>query len=72
MRFRWEMPLFLGAIMLAAWLINGIEPAFQFRDLMRYLRVGQQERYVMIAVLGVVACVVCLLARMLGYGRREE
>ncbi len=71
MRFRWSILLFLGAIMLAAWLINGIEPAFELDDVMDFLRVEDQGRYAMIAVLGVVACLVCLLARLLRQEKDE-
>lgn len=63
----------LAAILLAAWLVSGIEPAGSWDDLMDFLSVTKNRgRYTMLAVAGVVATVIVAVARILGYGRKED
>ena len=60
-RFRWSVfvgvPLVVAALL---FLLNGIEPSFQFEDIMRALHVFHEDRYVRLACLGVV-CIALLL-----------
>ena len=64
-RFRWSVfvgvPLVVCALL---FVLNGIEPSFQFEDIMRALRVIQEERYVRLACLGVVCIAVLLCVRL--------
>ena len=61
-RFRWAIflgvPLVVGAIL---FVLNGIEPSFRFADIMQWLGVINQNRYVRLACL----CVVCLVALLI-------
>jgi hypothetical protein len=65
-RFRWGIFVGIPLVVLAfLWLLKGIEPAFQFEDIMRYLGVLQEERYVRLACLGIVLVAVILIAKVL-------
>ena len=60
-RFRWSV--FVGvpvAISVLLFVLSGIEPSFQFEDIMRRLHVFYEDRYVRLACLGVV-CITTLL-----------
>jgi predicted membrane metal-binding protein len=64
-RFRWSVfvgvPLVICALL---FVLNGIEPSFQFEDIMYSLRVMQEERYVRLACLGVVCIAVILIVKL--------
>ncbi len=63
-RFRWGIFVGIPLVVLAfLWLLKGIEPAFQFEDIMRYLGVLQEERYIRLACLGVVLITATLIAK---------
>ena len=64
-RFRWSV--FVGVPLVVAvvlFLLNEIEPSFEFEDIMRSLHVIQEERYVRLACLGVVCIAVLLGVRL--------
>jgi hypothetical protein len=60
-RFRWSV--FVGvplAICALLFVLNGIEPSFQFEDIMRRLHVFHEDHYVRLGCLAVV-CITTLL-----------
>lgn len=60
-RFRWSLlgiPLAIGVVL---FLINNIDSSFQFEDVMRFLNVNNQNRYVRLACLCVFSLVVLLV-----------
>jgi len=71
-RFRWELVWVVGAVLFAVWFVSGIEPAGTWDELMEWLDVQNKPRYSKLAVAGLVAVVVVLLARILGYPRKEK
>jgi hypothetical protein len=71
-RFRWSV--FVGvplAIALALFVLNGIDPSFEFEDLTYKLGVLNQNRYVRLACLCVV-CIAILLIVKLFWKNSEE
>jgi len=64
-RVRWSVllgvPIVLGVVL---FVLNGIEPSFQFEDLMRALGVANQNRYVRLACLCVVGLVAIVIAKL--------
>jgi len=70
-RFRWGV--FVGipiAIIAFLWLLKGIEPAFEFEDIMQYLGVLKEERYVRLACLGIVLIAITLIIKV--WTKRED
>jgi len=60
--FRWS--IFVGipvAIAVFLFVLNDIEPSFQFEDVMRRLQVLYEDRYVRLAYLGVVCITVTVI-----------
>jgi hypothetical protein len=55
------IPLAIGAIL---FVLNGIDPSFQFEDVMRALGVTNQNRYVRLACLCVVGIVTILVVKL--------
>ena len=53
-RFRWEIVAVILALMVGLWFVRGIEPSFEWTEVMQVLRVrgGERERYTQLAVLG--------------------
>ena len=65
-KFRWSIligiPLAIGAVL---FILNGIvEPSFEFEDIMRFLGVNNQSRYVRLACLCVVGLAIILIAKL--------
>jgi hypothetical protein len=64
-RFRWEyfvgIPLVIAVFL---WLLNGIEPSFEFEQLMQWLDVEHQDRYVKLTCLGVLLIAITLLVKV--------
>ncbi len=62
-RFRWS--IFVGipaAVCVLLFVLNGIEPSFQFEDVMRQLHVFYEDHYVRLACLGVLCITVtCIM-----------
>ena len=62
-RFRWAIlavPLTIGAFF---WLRNGVEASFQFEDILKYLDVRAEGRYVRLACLAAVLIAVTLVVK---------
>jgi len=72
-RFRWELfialPLFLLAII---WIYKSIELGFSWDELLDKWRIHNKERFTTLAVLGVLACCVCAIARILRGNKKDE
>lgn len=65
-RFRWGIFIGIPLVVLAfLWLLKGIEPAFQFEDIMQYLGVLHEERYIRLACLGIVLIATILISKVL-------
>jgi len=64
-RFRWAIfvgvPLVIAAIL---FLLNGIDPSFEIEDLLDWLGVMNQNRYVRMMCLMVVCIVVLLIVKL--------
>ena len=64
-RFRWSVfvgiPLTIGAVL---FVLNGIDPSFQFEDVMTALGVNNQNRYVRLACLCVIGVVIILIIKL--------
>ena len=71
-RFRWGCIWVVVAIALAMWLAAGSKPAITWDSVMDLLHVKNRERYTQLAVLGVLICGACAVARILGYGKRKD
>lgn len=71
-RFRWGIIGVIAAIFAFLWLVNGIEPSFQFEGLMRWLGVKYQERYVKLTVLGFVALLIVMLYKIYIKAQQEK
>jgi hypothetical protein len=71
-RFRWSIfvgiPVVIGAIL---FLLNGIDPSFEFEDLMYGLGVVNENRYVRFTCL-LVVCIAILLVVKLFRKRPDE
>jgi len=64
-RFRWEILWVLLAILLGLWLLSGVEPAGTFEDIMYALNVRNTDRYSRLAIIGILACGICAIVRVL-------
>lgn len=65
-RFRWEILWIMLAIVFGTWLLSGIEPAATWEDIMDdALNVRDTDRYSRLAILGVLACGICAIVRVL-------
>ncbi len=64
-RFRWSafvgVPLVVAVVL---FLLNGIEPSFEFEDIMHALQVIQEDRYVRLACLGIVCIAIILIVKL--------
>ncbi len=65
-RFRWGIFVGLPIVVLSfLWLLKGVEPAFEFVDVMRWLEVMHEERYIRLACLGIVLIAITLIVKVL-------
>ncbi|MFC1762821.1 hypothetical protein ACFL6U_12180 [Planctomycetota bacterium] len=64
--FRWSAILGVPLAALAFfWVLNGLEPSFQFEDLLSTLGVLQRHKYVRLGCLGVLLIAVILIVKTL-------
>ena len=68
-RFRWSILWVIGAVALAAWLVNGAVPAGTWEELMAAIGIENKLRYMQLAILGLVVVAIVAIARVL---RRDE
>jgi len=72
-RFRWELfvglPLILAAM---AWVYNSVEVNCTWEGSLRRWGIVHKERFTALAILGVVACCVCAIVRLLRGNKGEE
>ena len=64
--FRWG--LFVGLPLLLAvlvWVFNSVKAGFTWNDLLDRWGIVEQKRFSLLALLGVMACCVCAIARAL-------
>jgi len=69
---RWSIILVPLAILFAAWVISGIEPAGTWKEVMGYLHVRRPGLYSQLACLGIVVVAAVAIARVLGHGRGKK
>ena len=64
--FRWGIFVGIPLVVLAFfWLLKGIEPSFAFEDIMQYLGVLHEARYIRLACLGIVLITATLIVKSL-------
>jgi len=63
-QFRWGIVIFIAIIFAFLWFIKGIEPSFEFREFMRWIRIRQMDRYTKFVILGVASMVVVLIYKI--------
>ena len=63
-RFRWEIVAVVLVVMAALWFVRGVEPSFEWEDVMDALHVRNRERYTQLAVLGLALIGVALVYRI--------
>ncbi len=72
-QFHWliwiGVPLALAVIL---FILDGIEPSFQFKDLMEKLGVINQSRFVRMACLVVVCVVILVIVKTIGEDQEQE
>ena len=54
-RFRWGWLIVPATVLFLGWLARGVIPGFQWNGLVDVLHVGDAERYMQLALLGLVA-----------------
>ena len=69
-RFRWWIVSSILAVLFAAWVIDRIDPAFEWQDLVQSVG-ARYKPYAQLACLGLTICAVCVIARILGYGKKR-
>lgn len=63
-RFRWEVFLGIPLLVLAfLWLLQGIDPSFEFDDVMDALSVAGRDQYVHLACLGALLIAIILIVK---------
>ena len=67
-RFRMGIIWVICAIILAAWLVNGVQPAGTWDEFLEYINVKNKFRFGQLAILGMVGVTVALIARILRKG----
>ena len=72
-RFRWELFVGLPLLLLALiWIYNSIEIGFSWDELLDKWDIADKPRFTALAILGVLACCVCAIARVLRSKEGEE
>jgi Na+/H+ antiporter NhaC len=62
-RFRWSIVAVVLAVLAFFWLRDGVDVSFQVQDVLDYLRIRHQDKYVQLACLGIVLIAVTLIAK---------
>jgi hypothetical protein len=70
-RRRWEYLWIILAVLLVAWLLTGVEPAFTWDEVMSALGVRDREMYTRLGVLGLVLIAIVWIRRVLRDDRRD-
>jgi ABC-type enterochelin transport system permease subunit len=65
LRKRWEYLWVILAILLVAWLLTGVQPAFTWNEVMSSLGVRDREMYTRLATLGLALIAVVGIRRVL-------
>jgi len=63
--FRWGLLIIPGLILLFVWFVGGIEVASTWNDFMNLVGIHNKPRFSMLMILGILACTVCAIARIL-------
>lgn len=64
-RFNWSIVLIPIVVLSIYWIVSKIKPAGSWQDFMDYIDIENQQRFTMVAVLGIVVCCICAVARVL-------
>jgi len=70
-RFRWILIWLPAVIGLLYWIGSSISPSGSWEELMDVLGIRNRERYGQLAILGVLICCVCGIARVLRRNKKE-
>ena len=70
-RFRMSIIWVLCAMIIAAWLVNGVVPAGTWAEFLEYINVKNKSRFSQLAILGMVGVTVALIARILRKDKNE-
>jgi len=62
-RFRWSIVVVVLVVLAFFWLRDGLDASFQFQDVLDYLRVRHEDKYVQLACLAIVLIAVTLIAK---------
>lgn len=63
--FRWGLLIIPAVILLFVWFIGGIEPSGTWNDFLELIGIDNKPRFSMLMILGILACTVCAVARVL-------
>ena len=69
---RWEFLALPAVIFGAIWLVQGIEPSWRWEDFLDAIGIHNKPRFTSLFVLGVLACGICALARVLKNNRAKD
>ena len=63
-RFRWEIIAVILTVLVFLWFIKGIEPSFEFEELMRTIGIRHSERFIRFASLAVVGLAIIFTVKL--------
>lgn len=64
-RFRWTLVMVVLVILAFFWLRDGVEASFRFQDVLDYLRIRHEDKYVQVACLAIVLIAVTLITKIM-------
>jgi len=62
---RWELLVLPAVIIGVIWFVRGIEPSGSWEDFLDAIGIHNKPRFTSLFVLGILACAVCAVARVL-------
>ena len=71
-RYRWEIITIPAAILLSAIVLKSIDLPTVWIDFLDYIGVRNRSRFTALFVLGVLACCICAIARVLKDGKEGK
>ena len=69
-RYHWEIMTVPAAIILSATVVNSFERIMSWSDLLDCIGIQNKTRFTTLFVLGVLACTICAIARVLGDSKK--
>ena len=71
-RFRWGIVWVVLVLLACVWLLNGVDVAFDWEDLLHWLNVRNTERYTRLCVLGISATCAVAIYRVVRNARMRN